>query len=201
MLLMASVPIISAIFGWICSVRLITMVEWTAVFLTVGGIAWVVTERPAGQTAVENKQYKKGIFFGLLGASARWPTWSPPDTASSTIISPLSATVIRILVAIIILWACGNLAGRGGRLVPRHAPKPPRLLAAAVGDHFRPVFGHLDVIDRRAIGPPGHRLHIDGAAPHSTHSARISHRTETGQRRAIIGTLVAFGGVALIFLN
>ena len=68
MLLMSTVPIYSTLFGWLLFDELVTRAEMAGIFLAVGGIAWVVTERRSEKTVVADKQYRRGILFGLAGA-------------------------------------------------------------------------------------------------------------------------------------
>ncbi len=57
-LMMAAVPIISAIFGWLLFDELLTTIEIVGVVLTVAAIGWVVTEKRVNQTDNEKRDYK-----------------------------------------------------------------------------------------------------------------------------------------------
>ena len=109
MLLMSTVPIYSTIFGWLLFGEVVSRVEMLGIILAVGGIAWVVTERRAGQTMVQNKQYRTGILFGLAGALGQVTNLVTARYGLVDEYSSLSAAVIRILIAVIILWSIAAL--------------------------------------------------------------------------------------------
>ena len=109
MLLMSTVPIYSTIFGWLLFGEVVSRVEMLGIILAVGGIAWVVTERRAGQTMVQNKQYRTGILFGLAGALGQVTNLVTARYGLVDEYSSLSAAVIRILIAVIILWTIAAL--------------------------------------------------------------------------------------------
>ncbi|MCP4428196.1 MAG: DMT family transporter, partial [Chloroflexi bacterium] len=111
MLLMSTVPIYSAIFGWLLFGETLTGVELSGILLTVAGIGWVITEKQTGLTAVEHKQYKEGIFFGVLGALGQVSNLVTARYGLVGDFSSVSATSIRILVALVVLW--GMTAVRG----------------------------------------------------------------------------------------
>lgn len=199
MLLMATVPIYSTLFGWFLFGEVVTGIELTGILLAVGGIGWVVTERRSGQTAVQNKQYKKGILFGLAGALGQVTNLVTARYGLVGGYSTLSATVIRIFVAVIILWALAALQRR-----VRHTFRMWRnrrafqaLIGGTITGPFLGIWFSLIAISSTRLGiaatlmalPPILLIPIE----YLVYKRKVSHR-------GIVGTFAAIVGIALIFL-
>lgn len=112
MLMMATVPIYSVIFGWLLFGEIVSQREMAGIILAVGGIGWVVTERRANQTAVQKKNYRSGIIFGLAGALGQVANLITARYGLVGGYSSISATIIRIMVAITILWGLAAIQGQ-----------------------------------------------------------------------------------------
>ncbi len=199
MLLMSTVPIYSVLFGWLLFEEAITAVEMAGILLAVGGIGWVVTERRPGQTAVQNKQYKKGILFGLAGALGQVTNLVTARYGLVGGYSTISATVIRILVALLILWGVAALQRQirytlrmwGNRKAFR------ALIGGTITGPFLGIWFSLIAIQSTRLGiaatlmalPPILLIPIE----YVVYKRKVS-------QRGIVGTVVAIVGVALIFL-
>lgn len=199
MLLMSTVPIYSVIFGWFLFGEQVTPVEMVGILLAVGGIGWVVTEKRAGQTVVENKQYRKGILFGLAGALGQVANLVTARYGLVGGFSTVSATIIRILVAIIVLWGIAALT-RQVRYTFEQWRDPKAFKAIVAGSFVGPFLGiwlSLIAVQNARLGiastlmalPPILLVPIEYLA----YGQRVS-------RRGILGTAVAIAGVALLFL-
>jgi uncharacterized membrane protein len=113
MLMMASVPIISALLAWIFLGERLSGTEILGIIIAVSGIAWVVTEKQTGLTVVENKNYSIGLLFGLLAAMGQASNLIAAKFALDGNFPSISATSIRILVALVILWAVAGFQSNG----------------------------------------------------------------------------------------
>jgi len=71
MLMMTTSPLFAAFFGWIALGERLEGVAWLGVLLTVGGVAWVVLERPRGGPVVESKLRARGILLGVVAAACQ----------------------------------------------------------------------------------------------------------------------------------
>ena len=69
MLMMSTVPILSAAMARVFLGEHVAGIELAGIIVTVLGIGWVVTERRTDQVAVENKNYRAGLFFAFLGVA------------------------------------------------------------------------------------------------------------------------------------
>jgi drug/metabolite transporter (DMT)-like permease len=197
MLLMATVPIYSVLFGRLLFGEAITTLEMTGILLAVVGIGWVVTEK-RGRTQVENKDYSRGILFGLAGALGQVLNLVTARYGLVGDYPTISATIIRILVALIILWTIAALR-KQVRFTFRQWQDRVALRALIAGSFVGPFLGiwlSLVAVQNTRLGiastlmalPPVILIPIE----YIVYKQKIS-------RRGIVGTVVAIAGVALIF--
>ncbi len=199
MLLMSTVPIYSTIFGWLLFGELVTRVEMLGILLAVGGIAWVVTERRTGQTVVQNKQYRAGILFGLAGALGQVTNLVTARYGLVNDYSSLSAAVIRILIAVIILWTVAGLRRqiRHTFRMWRNRPAFRALIGGSISGPFLGIWLSMIAIQYSRLGiaatlmalPPILLIPLE----YFVYRRKIS-------ARSVTGTVVALVGVTLVVL-
>ncbi len=104
MLLMSLVPIISTLLAWIILQEILTPLEIFAIVLTIAGIAWVVSEKknPNGEHRADN--YLGGILLGIGGAIGQALALITAKKGFTPDFPALSATLIRIIVATVVIW-------------------------------------------------------------------------------------------------
>lgn len=199
MLMMSSVPIVSTVLAWIFLGETVSYSEMIGIGVTVGGIGWVVTERQPGRTAVENKQYSWGLFFGFLGAVGQASNLIAAKFGLVNDYPTISATWIRIFVALIVLWGLASLRGEV-RPTLAHWRNKTAFQAIIGGTFVGPFLGiwmSLVAVQLTRVGiastlmalPPVLLIPIG----YVLYKERVS-------KRGVIGTIIAFGGVAIIFL-
>ena len=96
MLLMATVPIFSALFGWLLFGEAVTNLELIGITLAVAGVGWVVTEGQTDPRLADRRVYRRGLLFGLLGALGQVANLVTARYALVDDFPALSATIIRI---------------------------------------------------------------------------------------------------------
>jgi drug/metabolite transporter (DMT)-like permease len=167
------------------------------ILLAVAGIGWVVTEK-RGRTQVENKDYSRGILFGLAGALGQVLNLVTARYGLVGDFPTISATIIRILIALVILWTVAALR-RQVRFTFRQWRDLVALRALIAGSFVGPFLGiwlSLVAVQNARLGiastlmalPPVLLIPIE----YVVYKQKIS-------RRGIVGTAVAITGVALIF--
>jgi drug/metabolite transporter (DMT)-like permease len=169
------------------------------IIIAVSGIAWVVTEKQTGLTVVENKNYSIGLLFGLLAAMGQASNLIAAKFALDGNFPSISATSIRILVALVILWAVAGFQGKIVYTVKqwRNRRAFPSIIGGTITGPFIGIWLSLVAIQLTRVGiaatlmalPPVILIPIG----YLIYRERVS-------RRGIIGTLIAFVGVAIIFL-
>ena len=204
MLLMTLVPVIGALVAWVWLGETLRPTEIAAVLLTVGGIAWVVSERgPSGAQGgpvKDTSKYALGVLLGLGGALGQALGLVTSKQGLSGDFPALSATLIRMLVAAVVIWLLTLVRGQGGATLRALEDKKARSFVVG-GALTGPVFGvwlSMVAVQRTHVGiastlmalspiilvPFERRFFEDQVSP-----------------RAIVGTVVALTGVATIFLT
>ena len=199
MLLMSTVPIYSVIFGWLLFGETVATLEMAGILLAVTGVGWVVTEKQPGKTVVENKQYKAGIFFGLLGALGQVANLVTARFGLVGGFPSISATIIRILVAVVVMWGIALLRGKVRYTFSKWRDRKafPAMVGGAFVGPFLGIWLSLIAIKLTRLGiastlmalPPVLLIPIE----YFVYKKPIS-------LRGMVGTAVTIAGVALIFL-
>jgi drug/metabolite transporter (DMT)-like permease len=200
MLMMSSVPIFSVLFGWLLFGETISSLEMVGILLAVGGIGWVVTEKQLGMTIVENKAYKAGLFFALLGALGQVANLVTAKFGLVGGYPTISATMIRLFVAVIVLWGIAALRRQVMYTFRQWRNKEafPAMLAGSFTGPFLGIWLSLIAVSLTRLGiastlmalPPVILIPVE----YFIFKRPVSNR-------GIIGTLVTFVGVMLLFVN
>lgn len=199
MLMMSTVPIISTIMAAIFLGERVSSVELVGIIVTVCGVAWVVTERRTEQVSVENKQYTSGLFFGFLGALGQAANLIAAKFALDGDFPSISATAIRLLVALVILWLLAAFRRQLGYTLAkwRNRAAFKSLVAGSVVGPFLGIWLSLQAVQ---LAPVGIASTLMALPPVILIPLGYFLYGERVGRRGIVGTMVAFSGVALIFL-
>ena len=119
LLVMTVVPMFSAVFSWFCFGETLGMLEQVGVLVTLVAIGWVVSEKRNTDAATQlypPEKYTIGIVLALIGALGQTVNLVVTKYALVDGYSALSATEVRIFVALILLWVLGRLPGSPGQI-------------------------------------------------------------------------------------
>jgi uncharacterized membrane protein len=203
MLMMALVPVMSVLLGWVFLGERLSSIELAGIALAVSGIALVVTDRPRNGNHEEQprpERFGAGLLFGLGGALGQAGGLMFSKMGLAGDYPALSGSMMRLIVATTLIWAI-TLARRQARpSVEALRAHPRALLAITGGAVFGPFLGvwlSLIAVQRAPIGiastlmslPPIILLPV----------GRILFDERIGLR-AVGGTVVAVAGSALLFL-
>lgn len=199
MLLLSLVPIISTFLAWIFLEEKLRMIEIIFILMTVTGIAWVVLEKNADEPRLK-KNFLLGILFGFLGALGQAFALITAKKGMGENFPALSATLMRIMVAMLIFWSYN--AVRGKTIAILSLLKKQEILKPILGGSlFGPVIGiwlSLVAIKYANIGIASTLMALPPILliplTHYFFQEKITWRS-------IIGTTVAMIGVAGIFLS
>lgn len=200
MLMMSTVPIISTLMAWLFLGERLAAVEIAGICLTVAGIAWVVTERGPEQTVVENKQYGLGLFFAFLGALGQASNLIAAKFGMVGDFPAISATSIRLLVALVILWAIAALRGQVRHTFRQWSNRQAfrLLLAGTIVGPFLGIWFSLIAVQ---LAPVGIAATLMALPPVILIPLGYLFYGERVSGRGFAGTIIALSGVALIFLT
>ncbi len=200
LLLLSLAPVFGAGLAWLLFGETLTWLQMLGIAITLSGISWVVFARREANGQSDH-DWRRGVLFGILAALCQAAGLVLSKQAMSGGFSPFAATEIRMLAAVASLWIVAALQGQAGKTVRTVRENPTGLKWAIFGSFFGPVFGvsgSLLAVQHAAVGvastimalPPVWMLPIS----HFFYKEKLTWQS-------ITGTLVAIGGVALLFLH
>jgi len=199
MLMMSLAPLISAGLAWIFFDETLTGMQLLGIFFTLAGIAWVILRRDSNM-ASESKKPLQGVLFGLGAATGQAVGFVLSKQGLTDGFSPIAGNSIRMLAAVIILWGMALVQGNAGRTIDSLRTQSRALGMLSIAAFTGPVLGvtsSLFALQHTQVGiastlvalPPVFLLPISWVV--------FKEKFDWG---AVLGTLVAMGGVALLFL-
>jgi len=200
MLMMSLAPLMSAGLAWVFFGETLTGLQLLGIFITLTGIAWVILQRsPGGSSPVCNPL--QGVLFGLGAATGQAVGYVLSKQGLEGGFSPIAGNSIRMLAAVIVLWTLAILQRRAKVTIDSMREKPQVLGWLVMAAFTGPVLGatlSLFALQYTEVGiastlialPPVFLLPIGWVV-----------FKEKFEWSAVLGTLVAIGGVAMLFLT
>ena len=206
LLLMALAPVFAAASAYAMLGETIGDVALLGIAITLIGVITVILESEdrSGETAMSAKQRAGGVFCGLVGAMGQGVGLALSkkgiDLNPGIILNPLSATLMRLILGALFIWALALLSG-----------KLPRVLAAAgdlgamkttaVASFLGPYLGITLSMVAVTFTETGVAQTLLSLMPIMIIPViRISHHQKTSWR-GILGAVIAVLGVAIIFIS
>jgi drug/metabolite transporter (DMT)-like permease len=198
-LLLSLAPIFGSIIAWIFFGEVLSPLQITGIMLALAGIAWVVLSHeeppnmPHGHT-------RRGVIFGVLAGLGQAVGLVLSKQGMFGEFSPFQANAIRMLAAVIFTWAWTVFDRQVNATFMALQEKPRVLGWLALGAFLGPVLGvsaSLLAVQHVEIGvastlmalPPVIVLPI----------SYFVFKEKVGWQ-AVLGTLLAVAGVAVLFL-
>lgn len=199
MLMMSLAPLMSAGLAWVFFGETLTGIQMLGVIVTLAGIAWVILRRRSD----ENNQACspiQGVLFGLGAATGQAVGFVLAKQGLTGGFSPIAGNSIRMLAAAIVLWVLASIQGKARETITSMREQPRVLGWLTMAAFTGPVLGatlSLFALQHTEVGiastlialPPVFLLPISWFV-----------FKEKFDWSAVLGTLVAIGGVALLFL-
>ena len=198
-LLLSLAPIFGSIIAWVFFGEILTPLQITGIVVALTGIAWVVLsheeppDTPHGYT-------RRGVIFGVLAGLGQAIGLVLSKQGMFGDFPPFQANAIRMLAAVIFIWAWSAFEGKTGATFIALREKPQVIRLLAIGALVGPVLGvssSLLAVQHAEIGvastlmalPPVIILPI----------SYFVFREKIGWP-AIAGTMLAIAGVGILFL-
>ncbi len=199
MLVGATSPIFAAALSWLLLGQALPVYVAAGIALVLAGVLAVVSEKASEIRKPENADYSRGLLAALAAALTQGASFTLMSAGVADGYHALSASLIRTLVGLVILWLyVFARGGRGRRLKPLFAQ--PRALAflvlAAVSG---PVLGATLVLLSLQFTSVGVSSTLTGTTPIILIPIGFFVFGERITARASLGTCVAVSGVALLF--
>jgi drug/metabolite transporter (DMT)-like permease len=197
--IMALDPVFSALIAWIWLGEKLSPVEIIGILITVFGVGWVVMEQRNGQSAHTRKDLILGILCGIGAVLGQAIGFVLSKKGLANDFSPLSAVLIRIVIATAVMWILALFSGKLKETIAGFSETPARnnILAGSI---LGPCLGVWASMVAVQLVPVGIASTIMATRPIlMLPLAKIFYK-ETISMRAIVGTVIALIGVSIIFL-
>lgn len=198
-LLLSLAPIFGSIIAWIFFGERLTPLQITGILLALAGIGWVVMSHkeppntPRGHT-------RRGVLFGVLAGLGQAVGLVLSKQGMSGDFSPFQANAIRMLAAVIFIWTWTAFDGKAGGTLTALREKPQVIRLLAFGAFTGPVLGvssSLLAIQHAEIGVASTLMALSPVI--ILPISYFGFKEKVGWQ-AIVGTLLAIAGVAILFL-
>lgn len=201
MLLMSLAPVISVIFSWIFLAERLTLLQVLGIGITVLGVSTVILDRgKPNQANGQNRNYLKGLLFGLGGAVGQALGLITSKVGLNAGVSPLSGNLIRIFSAAVIMWVIALLMNQAKVTIDsvwQSGRARSFLLMGTLAGPFLGVWLSLVAIQHTPVAVATTLMSL--APIILLPVGKIVFKESIGWR-AIVGTVVAVSGVAMLFL-
>ncbi len=200
-LLLSLSPLFGTLLAWLLLHETLTLPELGAMGLALAGVAWVVLERGKGGAADRaGHSYGRGILFGIGAAlcQAAGLVVAKPGLAGG--FPALSATLIRMTTGLVVMWLLAAFTGEAGRTIRRVRADRRAALAISVGAFVGPFLGvwlSLIAVQSARVGIASTLMAMTPVISLPLVPLIFKERVSL---RAVLGTLVAMAGVALMIL-
>jgi len=215
MLVMTTAPIFATLFGWAALGETLDPLAWLGVAMTVGGVAWVVAERPPTAIGRHPPRRTRGILIAFVAAACQacglmlskvgmGHEWLPPAER----LDPQAATFIRMIFAGLGMTPLFYLMRAREKKRAARGVGPARVGSRGAGLAFTlggavcgPVFGVWMSLVAADNAPVGIAQTLTSLPPVLLLPIVYFVYREHVSPRAVIGALVAVGGVAVLFVT
>lgn len=198
MLMMSTVPIMSALFGRVLLGETISWPETLGILLAVAGVGWVVSEGQTDPALADRRKYYKGLLFAFLGALGQVANLVTTRFALDDGFPTISATVIRILIAFLILWGLAAARGQVSHTLHQWRDRLAfrALLAGSTVGPFLGIWLSLVAVQNARLGIASTLMALPPVLLIPLEYVLFRRRVS---RRSVMGTGLAMAGVALLF--
>ena len=200
MLVFSLSPVLAALMGWAFLSEELTSVQILGMGVTLAGVLWVVLEEQNG-AKTDRRFYLSGLLFAFLGALGQAGGLVTAKFGLAGDFPVLSGQVIRMGVATLSIWLFTVIRGRVSETVTKFREKPLAarfVLAGTVAGPVLGVFCSLAAVKyTEDIGIAGT---LQSLPPIFLLPIGYFFFKEKISPRAIVGTIVALVGVAILFL-
>lgn len=199
MLMMSLAPLMSAGLAWIFFAEALSGFQLLGVLVTLSGITWVILR---GRNGLDTKSSNpvQGVLYGLGAATGQAVGFVLSKQGLTDGFSPIAGNSIRMLAAAIVLWILAGVQGQARETMLSIREQPKVLGWLSMAAFTGPVVGatlSLFALQYIEVGiastlialPPIFLLPISWFV--------FKEKFDWG---AVLGTFVAIGGVALLFL-
>jgi len=199
MLMMSLAPLMSAGLAWVFFDEILSGVQVLGVITTLIGVALVILRR-RNEASHATCNPMQGAFFGLGAAAGQSVGYILSKQALMGGFSPLAGNSIRMLAAVIVLWSLASLQGKAGETLRRVRARRDVLGWLTLAAFTGPVLGatlSLFALQNTQVGVASTLIALPPVFLLPVSWLVFKEKFDWG---AVLGTLTAIGGVAILFL-
>jgi len=203
MLMMALAPVLSAVLAWLFLGETLTVLEIVGIAIAIGGIMMVIAERRSGQVAAttDRRRYIIGLLCGFGGAAGQAGGLILSKIGLNNGFPVLSGNLIRLLVALVAVWILAIVNRQFVSSYRTLRAHPRATLLLTIGAVLGPVTGvylSLVAIQNTNVGIAST---LSSLMPIFLIPISYVVFGERVSRLAVLGTLVTFAGMIVLFLH
>ena len=202
MLMMALAPVLGVVLAWLFLHESLSGQELLGIAVTLAGILAVIAERSGGDTTqpADRRHYIIGLLCGLGGAAGQAGGLVLSKIGMGQGFPPLSASIIRLLVAMLVAWLLALLNRQFVQSVQTLRTHPRAFFLLSGGAILGPVIGvwlSLVSVQNTSVGVSST---LSSLMPIFLIPISYVLYKERITKQAVIGTLIAFAGMVLLFV-
>lgn len=203
MLMMSLAPLMSAGLAWMFFGEILTGVQLLGVIITLAGVAWVILRRQSERSDanLQPGNTAQGVLYGLGAAAGQAVGYILSKQGLADDFSPIAGNSIRMLAAVVVLWALAGIQGKAGETLSSMRERPKVLGWLAVAAFTGPVLGatlSLFALQHTQVGVASTLIALPPVFLLPVSWLVFKEKFDLG---AVLGTLVTIVGVALLFLT
>ncbi len=202
MLIFSMSPVLAALMGWAFLGETLTAIQILGMGLTLAGVLWVIAEEQSGDNRSSDRQYFLiGLFFAFIGALGQAGGLITSKFGLTGDFPVLSGQVIRMGVAALSIWVFTLIRGKGMETITKFRQNPlvtRYVLIATIAGPVLGVFCSLAAV--KYTEDIGVASTLQSLPPIFLLPIGYFFFKEKISVRAIIGTIIALVGVAILFL-
>lgn len=142
LLVFSSYPLMTVLLAWFVFGESLSLAAWCGFSIALLGVFWVVKEKKGKNSPQHHPNYGRGVIMGICAAfgQALGLIIIKPVVSGSDAVDPLSATLLRLVTATIVLWLISVIRGRG-KMIIRHLRDTRAMAFVLLGAIIGPFIG------------------------------------------------------------
>jgi drug/metabolite transporter (DMT)-like permease len=201
MLIFSLSPVLGAFMAWQWLGESLSSIEMLGIAVTIAGVIWVISEKPdQSNTKIDRRLFMSGLFFAFLGALGQASGLVTAKLGLYGDFSALSGLVIRMLIGTLAIWFLPVVRGQIGNTIQAFREKPLAFRYISIAVIFGPVIGVYLSLLAVQLAPIGVASTLMALPPIFLIPIDHFFFKERATLRSVLGTVVALGGVGILFL-
>ena len=199
MLIGSITPIVAALLAWVFLGQGLSAIAVLGIVVVVAGIGWVVSDDARRDLQMKNANYSRGLALAVGSAIGQGASFALMSEGVAGGFHAMSAGLIRTLVGLVILWLLIMARGKMRENLRLIWAEPRALLVLTFASLVGPVIGTTLVLLSLQHTSVGISSTLTGTTPILLIPIGYAVFADKITPRAVIGTLIAIAGVALLF--